>query len=286
MPLVVRDILPRTRRPHVSIARGMDVLVLGARGSLGRLVCEQMTARGMRVLVHPRGWPMPRADVIVNCAGASVAMGLGHGWRGYRAVDTPIGLAAVEHARATNARLVYVAAHFDPALRRTPYIDAHERVVEAMHDVDGYVVRATGFFSAFAALLAMARRGFLVDIGDGRARTNPICERDLAEIVVDVALGRGGTRELSAGGPQIFTRRELFETVAEAARRRVRILRVPAWLGAGGSALLSLVHPRIGQFARFAAGLATHDGIAPSLGTTRFADYLAPPPQQSVQLQA
>jgi uncharacterized protein YbjT (DUF2867 family) len=262
----------------------MDVLVLGARGSLGRLVCDQVTERGRRAIAHARGTPMPRADVIVNCAGASVSMALGHGWRGYRAVDTPIGLGAVAHARTTGARLVYVAAHFDPALRRCAYIDAHERVAEAMHDVDGYVVRATGFFSAFTSLLAMARRGVLVDIGDGRARTNPICERDLAEIVVDVALGRGGAREMSAGGPQVYTRKELFETVARAANRPVRILRVPAWLGAGGAALLSLVHPRIGQFARFAAGLATHDGIAPALGTTRFEDYLAP--QQTMQLQA
>jgi uncharacterized protein YbjT (DUF2867 family) len=261
----------------------MDVLVLGARGSLGRLVCEQVARRGRRVIAHVRGTPMARADVIVNCAGASVAMALGHGWRGYRAVDTPIGLAAVEHARAIGARLVYVAAHFDPALRRCAYIDAHEQVAEAMGEIDGYVVRATGFFSAFTALLAMARRGLLVDIGDGRARTNPICERDLAEIVTDVALGRGGVREVSAGGPEVFTRAQLFDLVARAANRRVRIVRVPAWLGAGGAAVLSLVHPRIGQFARFAAGLATHDGIAPALGTTRFADYLAP--QQSVQLQ-
>jgi hypothetical protein len=50
---------------------------------------------------------------------------------------------------------------------------------------------------------------------------------------------------------------------------------VPGWLGTGGASLLSLVHPRIGQFARFAAGLATHDGVAPALGTTRLADYLA-----------
>jgi hypothetical protein len=35
------------------------------------------------------------------------------------------------------------------------------------------------------------------------------------------------------------------------------------------------VHPRIGQFARFAAALATNDSIAPALGTTRLADYIA-----------
>jgi hypothetical protein len=73
----------------------------------------------------------------------------------------------------------------------------------------------------------------------------------------------------------VLTRRELFELVAATARRRVRIVRAPVWLARGGSALLSLVHPRIGQFAQFAAALATNDSIAPALGTTRLADYMA-----------
>jgi uncharacterized protein YbjT (DUF2867 family) len=253
----------------------MDVLVLGARGTLGRLVAEQVAARGHRAIAGRRGEPLERADVIVNCAGASVAMALGHGWRGYRAVDVPIGTRAVEHARATGARLVYVAAHHTAPLRSCAYVDAHERVVGAMTRVDGYVVRATGFYAVFAQLREMARHGWLVDIGDGRARTNPISERDLAGIVTDVALGNPGPREIAAGGPDVMTRRELFELVAGAAGRRVRIVRAPVWLAKSGSALLSLLHPRIGQFARFAALLATNDSIAPALGTTRLSEYMA-----------
>ncbi|MGE5186960.1 MAG: SDR family oxidoreductase, partial [Acidobacteriota bacterium] len=167
----------------------MDVAVLGARGTLGKLVCSRLAERGHRVIVQPRGEPIDKADAIVHCAGASVALGLGHGWHGYRAVDVPIGLAAVAAARRHGARLVYVAAHHAPALRGCAYIAAHERVAEAMRDVDGCVVRATGFFAVFASLLAMARRGWLVDVGDGRARTNPIGERDLAAIVADAATG-------------------------------------------------------------------------------------------------
>jgi uncharacterized protein YbjT (DUF2867 family) len=216
-----------------------------------------------------------RAPVIVNCAGASVAMGLGHGWRGYRAVDTPIGVAAAEAARRTNARLVYVGVHHPAALRGTAYVDAHEQVVHAMRDLDGAIVRATGFFSAFASLLPLARRGVLFDVGDGRARTNPICERDLAEIVVDVALGGEGPRDISAGGPDVLTRRELFQIIAAAADRRVRIGGVPVWMASIGAAATRVLHPRIGQFMQFAVGLARHDVIAPALGTTRFADYVA-----------
>src|SRR5262245_27545309 len=86
--------------PNRGIVSAMEILVLGARGGLGRLVCAELEARGHRVTAAARGEVRdPDALVrgapaaIVNCAGASVAMGFGHGWRGYRAVDTPIGLA-------------------------------------------------------------------------------------------------------------------------------------------------------------------------------------------------
>lgn len=252
----------------------MNVQVLGGRGTLGALVCRELAARGHRVTAVGRGEPLGASDAIVNCAGASVALGLGHGWRGYGAVDVPIGLAAVRAARETGARLVYVAAFHPPALRGCAYVAAHERVAEAMRDVDGSVVRATGFFAAFASLLPLARRGWLVDLGPGRARINPIAEADLARVVADATVG-GGPREIAAGGPEVMTRREAFEAVAAAAGRRVRIAAVPVWLARLGLVALRPLHPRIAQFARFACGLARHDAIAPALGTTTLAGYLA-----------
>lgn len=261
----------------------MDVVVIGGGGTLGRLIRAELTARGQRSMALGRRdgdlrdssvIAAPGARVIINCAGASVAMGFGHGWRGYREVDVPIGCAAAAAARETKARLVYVGVHHPPELRHTAYVAAHEEVAAAMHDVDACVVRATGFFSAYTALLPMARRGVLVDIGPGRTRTNPICERDLAEIVVDVALGGDGPRDVSAGGPDVMTRREIFELVASRAGRRVRIGGLPVWAAAVSATFARVVHPRMGQFMQFAVGLAKYDAIAPALGTTRFADYI------------
>jgi uncharacterized protein YbjT (DUF2867 family) len=261
----------------------MDVLVLGARGSLGRLVCAELVARGHRTRTVSR--PEARdaealtkaasgAEAIINCAGASMQLGLGHGWRGYRAVDTPIGIAAATAARRVGVRLVYVGVHHSPAMAHCAYIDAHERVVHAMTELDGVVVRATGFFSAFASFLPMARRGLLVDVGRGRTRTNPIDEHDLAAIVAEAAFG-DGPREIAAGGPQVMTRAEIFETIIAAANRRVRVMRLPVWLGDASAAVLRVVHPRIGQLGRFAAQLARHDAIAPALGTRALTEYFA-----------
>jgi uncharacterized protein YbjT (DUF2867 family) len=261
---------------------GMQVLLLGARGGLGQLVGRELGARGHEVRTverarvrDPDALASVGADAIVNCAGASVAIGLGRGWRGYRAVDTPIGLAAAAAARRTGARLVYVAVAHVPALARCAYVDAHERVAAAMRDLDGVVVRPTGFYSAYAALLPLARRGRLIDLdlGHGRARSNPIDEHDVAALIADAVTG-SGPREIAAGGPEVMTRREIFERVAAAAGRPVKVRGLPVWLARLNGALLRCAHPRIGQFVQFAAGLAQHDVIAPALGSRRFGDYL------------
>ncbi len=259
--------------------------MLGARGGLGRLIAAQVIARGHTIRTVTRevardpaalATAARGAGAIINCAGASVAMGLGHGWRGYRAVDTPIGLAAVHAAKANDIRMVYVGvAHPTeaPQLASCAYVDAHERVVTAMRDIDGVVVRATGFYSAYAALLPMARRGFLIDIGAGQTRTNPIDERDLAEIVAEQTAG-DGPREISVGGPEVMTRAEIFDRVATLANRRVRMWRVPVWLAGFNAGLFRVFHPRMGQFAKFAVLLAKYDAIAPAVGTRRFGAYL------------
>jgi uncharacterized protein YbjT (DUF2867 family) len=262
----------------------MDVLVIGGGGALGRLVCGQLTARGHRAIARgrrdgdlrdPSVIARSASPLIINCAGASVQLGFGHGWRGYRAVDVPIGLAAIEAARRTRARLIYISAHHPPALRSTPYIDAHERVAEAMSDIDGAVVRPTGFFSAItSAFLPMAKRGRMFDVGDGHARTNPISEHDLAEIVVDVALGGDGPRDVAVGGPEVMSRREMLERVASTAGYRARITGMPLALCKLNAALLRVVHPRMGQFLQFVVDLAQHDIIAPACGTTKLGDYV------------
>ena len=263
----------------------MDVLVIGGGGTLGRLVCKEVEARGHRAvplgrrdgdLRDPEVIARPKARVIVNCAGASVALGLGHGWRGYRAVDVPIGHAAIAAAHRTNARLVYVGVHHPPAMRDTPYVDAHERVAEAMREHRRRRrARRPASSRRSPAFLPMARRGFLADVGSGNARTNPICERDLAEIIVDVALGPDGPRDVSAGGPEILSRREIMETIAAQPVGASGSARCPCGSRERGAAMLRLVHPRMGQFGQFAVGLATNDVIAPALGTTRLGDYLA-----------
>jgi uncharacterized protein YbjT (DUF2867 family) len=268
----------------------MAIVVLGGTGNLGRLVVEELTRRGESVRGLGRRDGDARdpevvtrlcdgASAIVDCAGASVAMAPGHGWRGYRAVDVPIGLAAIAAAKRTGARLVYVAVAHAPELAYCTYIAAHEQVAAAMHDIDGVVIRPTGLFSAYASLLPLARRKLLVDLGDGQTRTNPIDDGEVAAIIADSVRG-DGPREIACGGPEVMTRRQIFEAVAAIAGQR-KVRGFPVWLARINAAMLRLVHPRIGQFMQFAVGLAEHGVVAPVMGTRRFSDHLARPARAS-----
>jgi hypothetical protein len=127
----------------------------------------------------------------------------------------------------------------------------------------------------------------LVDIGDGNVLTNPIDEHDLAAIIAESVVG-DGPRDIACGGPQIMRRREIFELVAAAAGApNARVRGMPVWLAKLGSAALCAVHPRMGQFARFATLLAQHDMIGPALGTMTLARYFEEPrPADPVTLSA
>lgn len=281
------------------------IAIAGGTGALGRQVAERALDAGWTVRVLTRDQarlpPVLRgrvtavigdgrerdaaarlvgdADCVLSCAGASVAMGLGHGWRGYGAVDVALNAALVAAAaRAGRPRFVYVSVFHTPALRGLAYVDAHERVAAAIAraGLPHAIVRPTGFFSAIVpAYLDLARRGAVPEIGDGSARTNPIADADLAAVCLEAVESTEPALAIAAGGPDVLPRRALIELAGAALGRPVRARRVPPWLARAGAAAVRVVHPRLGQFASFAAAISTTDLVAPARGARRLTDAFA-----------
>ena len=284
----------------------MTVLALaGASGALGARVAARAVDAGMtlRILSRdparlPRALRRPGvavvtgdardhatadelvrgADLVFSCAGASVQLGLGHGWRGYHAVDTAANLTLATAARAAGRpRFVYVSVFHTPAMRRLAYVDAHERVVDGIRalDLPHAIVRPTGFHSAVSTYVDLARRGPLPEIGDGAARTNPIADDDLAGVCVDALTAPEPALEVAAGGDEILTRHRIGELAFAALGRAPRFRRVPPWLARTGAALLRPLHPRIAQVAACRAAISVTDLVAPARGRARLADAFA-----------
>jgi len=218
---------------------------------------------------------MKDVERVFSCAGASVMPGLGLGWRGYGAVDTRINKALIDAAaEARVKRFIYVSVHHAPQLARVPYIAAHERVVDHLRasPLDWAVVRPTGFFSAVRAYLDLARKGAIPEIGGGDARTNPIADEDLAKVCVEAVRSPDRRLEVSAGGPDVITRREIGDLAFAALGRTPKYRYVPVWLARTGAMFLRPIHPRMSQVVSFIAALCAHDLVAPAVGTHRLSD--------------
>lgn len=280
----------------------MKVLVAGANGILGRLVVAELRQRGIavRALVRrPAAW-LPAftddvrvadalapdglrgvcdgVDAVFSSLGASVAPSPFAGWRSYTRVDATANGALLQAAQRSGVRrFVYTSLNGGAEARHLDYAEGHERVVDALRraGIDGAVLRPTGFFAAMCDLVDMARRGVMPLFGDGSARTNPIDERDLAALAAaELTATTSGQRDVPAGGPDVFTRRQIAEMAFAAAGRRPRFLRLPAPLAIGAGHAMRCISPRLGHFFLFAQFVMTHACLAPPVGTRRLADAM------------
>lgn len=275
------------------------ILVCGATGQLGREVVRLLAERGhaVRVLTRDRARAAALGDVevhvgdarrsdtlrglcdgisaVFSSVGASVSPRFGAGWRGFGAVDLPANTNLLAAARdAGVGRFVYVAAHVVPETAGYRYFAAHEEVARRVlaAPLDGRVLRPTAFFSALRPFLDMARGGGKVMvIGDGRPRSNPIHDADLADAALDMLLAPPGEgpRERSLGGPDVLSREDIAGLACDAWGLPRRFRKLPPWLMRAGSVMMVPMSPRLSQLVRFATEVSVRDLVAPAHGQRR-----------------
>ena len=276
------------------------LLVAGAAGALGRHVMHAAADLGyrLRALVHqtglsnpPEGLDVRRADArdanaltgmcdgvdfVFSAVGASVLPDFKKGRRSYFAVDTRANLNLIAAAAAASVeKFAYVSVACHDQLGSLAYVRAHEEVVEALaaSGMPYLVVRPTGFYSAFATMLPMARKGRMPIIGNGSAKTNPIDDAELATVCVEALDGE--TTEIELGGPEVLTRLEITEEAFRAVRKPVKVIPMPAGFARLMAYAMWPLNPRMGQLTQFVAAVSTQDVVAPSRGRVSIADYFA-----------
>jgi uncharacterized protein YbjT (DUF2867 family) len=271
------------------------VLVAGAGGRLGSAVLGELKRRGYptRALVRDaarldapaRGHEIFAADarraealhgacdgvgVVISAMGASLRLGrTREGGATFQDVDYRANLNLLAEAlRAGVRKFVYISLHGAGEMRGRGYVDAHEQFVEALRasGLDYTVVRPTGCFYVFEEIYKMAQRGRVVLVGDGAARTNPIDEADVASECAD-AVECGG-HEVSIGGPETYTRREIAELAFNALGQPPRITSVPPALMRAALQPLRLFDRRLYDFFDFGLDASTRDLVAPPAGRT------------------
>jgi uncharacterized protein YbjT (DUF2867 family) len=269
------------------------VLLAGSTGVLGRRILSELRARGYGVRCLTRraslsgddrpGDLLNRAslaevcrgiDVVISAAGASMRLDNWGDRTAFEDVDWHGNCHLLERAIEGGVRkFIYVSLAHGPRFLDTEYARAHERFVGSLKTsgMEFSIIRPTGFFGFNVEILNMARKGRAVIIGDGKARTNPIHEADVARACVDAI--SVDARDLPVGGPQIFTRREVAELAFRVLDRAPRITSVPGWFGSLLGRAAGLANRRMGALFTFGAAVSQVDVIAPAYGVFRLEDY-------------
>lgn len=273
------------------------VLLAGATGRLGCHVRSELESRGhsVRALVRDPcnlagedvevfGCDARNAESVrgacegvgsvISTLGASLALRYTPPNAGYRDVDLGANLNLLAEARRAGVgKFVYVSLYGAERLRGLGYVDAHEEFVAALaaSGIDYAVVRPTGFFYVFEEVFKMARRGRAVLVGRGDARTNPIHEADVARACVEAL--EGDAKELSVGGPDVYTRREVAMLAFEALGKRPKLTGIPPGL------MRSLIKPmaffdrRLYDLMDFGVAVSTTDVMAPAYSTRNLEEH-------------
>lgn len=213
-------------------------------------------------------------DIVVSCLGGSLDPRQEEK-RSFTHLDFEANRNLLAEAiEAKVSRFVYVSVFTEKHAENTAYVRAHRRFEKALEEsgIDYTILRFAGLPAPPDSLLAMARTGSMPLVGRSDARVNPIHPEDAAQLCLEHV--ESGPQLVEAGGPEIYTRRELSEMVFSMVGNTPSFYHVPTlWLQLTGG-LTRFLNPRRANLIEFLGGISRADMIAPRLGTRSVADYL------------
>ena len=133
----------------------------------------------------------------------------------------------VQAARSKVKKFVYVSLVNAHLIRYTDLVFAKELFVDELKQstLDFCIVRSTLFFPDMLRYIKMAHLGVAVVIGHGKYKVNPIHGEDLAVVCVDAM--NGAQKEMSVGGPMMFTHKEIAQLAFGMIHKKALIIPLP-----------------------------------------------------------
>ena len=175
--------------------------------------------------------------------------------------------------KANVKKFIYVSVFDAHRIMNIPNIQAHEKFVRELKaaPLESAIIRPTGYYSEIGQFVARAQKGFMLMVGDGYQRSNPVHGADLAKVCVDSV--EGTAKEVEVGGPEVFTYLEMVDLAIEIAQTKPIVFPLPLWAADGLVAAVGLFNRDIHDVALFATTLSRIDFVAPLYGTHRLRDF-------------
>jgi uncharacterized protein YbjT (DUF2867 family) len=276
------------------------VILFGATGNLGKEIARELISHGYDLTVVARnesraeslsditrqyiiadvcdpgslGHILDNQDIVISALGKSVSPN-DRSKPTFEDVDYWGNVNILNEAKKSGVKkFIYVSAFHSEKFLHLTYFKVHHEFSELLKlsGIDYSIIKPPAIFSAFIDMIEMARKGQLVNIGEGDKKTNPIYEGDLAKIVADSISSSNSTIE--AGGQTIYTRKQINEIVQNAADGKRKVRSVPMGLFKVMLPILKLVNKNMYDKFAFFIEVMQHDTIAPRVGKMTFEDYI------------
>lgn len=141
-------------------------------------------------------------------------------------------------------------------------------------DLNYTIIKPPALFSAFIDLFELAEKERLVNMGKGDKFTNPVYEGDVAEVCINAIKQDVSTIEF--GGPEVLSRKQIYEIIQEAIKPGKKIRTIPLGLVKNMLPVIKLFNRNLYDKLAFFVEVMQHDTIAPRLGKLRLKDYVEP----------
>lgn len=276
-----------------------NVLLFGATGHAGRAIARELVERGLAVTAVVRDLDRAKNllpflgqfkvaeatrpetlrgicegfDVVVSALGKSVSP---NDWSrpSFEAVDLQGNLNILAEAKSgAVSQFIYLSAFGAERMRHLTYFRVHDDFSNALKDsgLNYAIVQPPAIMSSFLDLANMARSGWLMTIGSGAYRTNPISERDLAKVCADV-IGRQNA-VVAAGGQHVYTRHEINEIIQRLTAPDKKVRHLPVWVLRSALPFWKVLNRNMYDKLAFFNEVIHHEIIAPQVGSQSLEEY-------------
>lgn len=277
------------------------ILVFGASGNLGKMICQALKKEGywLRIVVRSNisipeidekadekimldfndeaalSCAVSNIDVIISALGKSVSL-FDFSKPGFEDIDLKINLKILlSAAKLPVKKFIYISALGAELYPELTYFKAHESFSEALRNsgLKYTVIQPPALFSAFQDLVILSKKGLLFSVlGNGQQQTNPISEKDLAIVVTnaihtDVPL-------IKAGGKYIYTRLKINQLINKNNNKRNFSICIPFWLMSGFLPIVRWFDRNLYDKLAFYTAVFRKDVLAPPIGETSLETYL------------